>query len=30
VLGLHCSVEYERAPGAEFEAGSLTLQVIDA
>jgi catechol 2,3-dioxygenase-like lactoylglutathione lyase family enzyme len=30
VLGLPCSVEYERAPGAEFEAGSLTLQLIDA
>jgi catechol 2,3-dioxygenase-like lactoylglutathione lyase family enzyme len=30
VLGLPCSVEYERAPGAEFETGSLTLQVLDA
>jgi catechol 2,3-dioxygenase-like lactoylglutathione lyase family enzyme len=30
VLGLPCSVEYERVPGAEFDAGSLTLQVIDA
>jgi catechol 2,3-dioxygenase-like lactoylglutathione lyase family enzyme len=30
VLGLPCSVEYERVPGAEFETGSLTLQVIDA
>ena len=30
VLGLHCSAEYERVPGGEFETGSLTLQVIDA
>lgn len=30
VLGLECSVEYQQAPGAEFETGSLTLQVIDA
>jgi predicted enzyme related to lactoylglutathione lyase len=30
VLGLPCSVEYERMPGAEFETGTLTLQVIDA
>lgn len=29
VLGLPCSVEYERLPGAEFETGSLTLQVIE-
>jgi predicted enzyme related to lactoylglutathione lyase len=29
VLGLPCSVKYERIPGAEFETGSLTLQVID-
>lgn len=29
VLGLRCSVEYERIPGAEFETGNLTLQVID-
>jgi predicted enzyme related to lactoylglutathione lyase len=30
VLGLPCSVEYGRVPGAEFETGNLTLQVIDA
>ena len=30
VLGLPCSAEYDRVPGAEFETGSLTLQVIDA
>jgi predicted enzyme related to lactoylglutathione lyase len=30
VLGLQCSVDYERIPGAEFETGSLTLQVLDA
>src|SRR3954469_25651543 len=30
VLGLPCSVRYERVPGAEFETGSLTLQVLDA
>ena len=29
VLGLPCSIEYERVPGAEFETGSLTLHVID-
>ena len=29
VLGLPCSVEYDRIPGAEFETGNLTLQVID-
>jgi len=29
VLGLPCSAEYDRIPGAEFETGSLTLQVID-
>ena len=29
VLGLHCAVEYDRIPGAEFETGNLTLQVID-
>jgi catechol 2,3-dioxygenase-like lactoylglutathione lyase family enzyme len=28
-LGLPCSVEYDRIPGAEFETGNLTLQVID-
>ena len=30
VLGLPCSAEYGRVPGAEFETGSLTLQVMDA
>lgn len=30
VLGLPCSAEYGRIPGAEFETGSLTLQVMDA
>jgi catechol 2,3-dioxygenase-like lactoylglutathione lyase family enzyme len=30
VLGLPCSARYDRIPGAEFETGSLTLQVIDA
>jgi predicted enzyme related to lactoylglutathione lyase len=30
VLGLPCSVKYGRVPGAEFETGNLTLQVIDA
>jgi predicted enzyme related to lactoylglutathione lyase len=30
LLGLPCSVEYGRIPGAEFETGSLTLQVMDA
>jgi predicted enzyme related to lactoylglutathione lyase len=29
VLGLSCSVKYGRVPGAEFETGNLTLQVID-
>jgi predicted enzyme related to lactoylglutathione lyase len=29
-LGLHCSARYERVPGAEFETGNLTLQVLDA
>ena len=29
VLGLPCSVKYGRVPGAEFETGNLTLQVID-
>jgi catechol 2,3-dioxygenase-like lactoylglutathione lyase family enzyme len=29
VLGLPCSARYDRIPGAEFETGSLTLQVID-
>jgi predicted enzyme related to lactoylglutathione lyase len=30
VLGLPCSVKYDRVPGAEFETGNLTLQVMDA
>ena len=30
VLGLPCSARYGRAPGAEFDTGSLTLQVIDS
>lgn len=30
ILGLPCSAEYERVPGAEFETGSLTLQVLDS
>jgi predicted enzyme related to lactoylglutathione lyase len=30
VLGLPCSVRYERVPGGEFETGNLTLQVIEA
>jgi catechol 2,3-dioxygenase-like lactoylglutathione lyase family enzyme len=30
VLGLPCSAKYDRVPGAEFETGTLTLQVIDA
>jgi predicted enzyme related to lactoylglutathione lyase len=30
VLGLPCSARYDRVPGAEFETGSLTLQVMDA
>jgi catechol 2,3-dioxygenase-like lactoylglutathione lyase family enzyme len=30
VLGLRCSAAYDRVPGAEFEAGNLTIQVIDA
>jgi catechol 2,3-dioxygenase-like lactoylglutathione lyase family enzyme len=29
-LGLHCSSRYEKVPGAEFETGNLTLQVLDA
>jgi hypothetical protein len=29
VLGLPCSARYERTPGAEFETGSLTLQVLE-
>ncbi|MEA2156274.1 MAG: hypothetical protein QOE11_2414 [Solirubrobacteraceae bacterium] len=28
-LGLACSAEYDRIPGAEFETGNLTLQVLD-
>jgi predicted enzyme related to lactoylglutathione lyase len=30
VLGLPCSVRYDRFPGAEFETGSLTLQLLEA
>jgi catechol 2,3-dioxygenase-like lactoylglutathione lyase family enzyme len=30
LLGLPCSAEYGRIPGAEFETGSLTLQVMEA
>ncbi len=30
VLGLPCSVRYDKAPGAEFETGSLTLQLLEA
>jgi catechol 2,3-dioxygenase-like lactoylglutathione lyase family enzyme len=30
VLGLPCSADYGRVPGAEFETGSLTLQLMDA
>ncbi len=29
-LGLECSARYERIPGAEYETGNLTLQVLDA
>lgn len=29
VLGLPCSAEYGRMPGAEFETGTVTLQVFD-
>jgi len=29
-LGLPCSARYSKAPGAEFETGSLTLQVIES
>src|SRR5438128_842701 len=30
LLGLPCSSRYGRVPGAEFETGNLTLQVIDS
>jgi len=30
VLGLRCGVEYGKAPGAEYETGNLTLQVVEA
>jgi catechol 2,3-dioxygenase-like lactoylglutathione lyase family enzyme len=30
LLGLPCSAKYGKVPGAEFETGSLTLQVMDA
>jgi catechol 2,3-dioxygenase-like lactoylglutathione lyase family enzyme len=29
-LGLPCSERYDRIPGAEFETGNLTLQLLDA
>jgi catechol 2,3-dioxygenase-like lactoylglutathione lyase family enzyme len=29
-LALQCSVRYDRIPGAEFETGNLTLQLLDA
>ena len=29
-LGLPCAARYDRVPGAEFETGNLTLQVLDA
>ena len=29
-LGMPCSAEYDRIPGAEYETGSLTLQLIEA
>ena len=29
-LGLRCSSRYDRIPGAEYETGNLTLQVMDA
>ncbi len=29
-LGLECTATYSHAPGAEFETGNLTLQVIDS
>lgn len=30
VLGLPCSVKYGKVPGAEYETGNLTLQLLDA
>lgn len=30
VLGLPCSAQYGRAPGAEFEAGPVTLQILQS
>jgi predicted enzyme related to lactoylglutathione lyase len=30
LLGLPCSAKYGKTPGAEFETGNLTLQVMDA
>jgi catechol 2,3-dioxygenase-like lactoylglutathione lyase family enzyme len=30
VLGLPCSSKYERIPGAEFETGGVTLQVVQS
>src|SRR5690349_13984261 len=29
VLGMPCSVRYDRFPGAEYETGNLTLQLLD-
>jgi predicted enzyme related to lactoylglutathione lyase len=30
VLGLPCSVRYDKAPGAEFQTGNLTIQLLEA
>jgi predicted enzyme related to lactoylglutathione lyase len=30
VVGLPCSVRYDKAPGAEFETGNLTLSVVQS
>jgi catechol 2,3-dioxygenase-like lactoylglutathione lyase family enzyme len=30
VLGLPCSVRYDRTPGGEFETGNLTIQLLEA
>jgi predicted enzyme related to lactoylglutathione lyase len=30
VLGLPCSVRYDKIPGGEFETGNLTLQVLES
>ena len=29
-LGLECSARYERVPGAEFETGNVTIQILDS